>query len=213
MDDKIFDPSRIDQRVRLGAVEEWTIRNAQQHDDHMFHIHTNPFQVIEIGGVPQLDRTWRDTVVVPRPAAGGSAVIRSRFLDYTGVFMMHCHMMNHEDLGMMQAVEVYKESDRSGLYEGENIWGDAAICSPPKSKRKAHPKERVDPLPRRRYSNATSMKLPPKPNAISYPSCVGLAPPRYFIARAGGARWIQTRDISCRTALGRSHRRPCQCRQ
>jgi FtsP/CotA-like multicopper oxidase with cupredoxin domain len=111
VDGKIFDPARIDQRVRLGAVEEWTIRNTHRHDDHMFHIHTNPFQVIEIGGQPQVDRTWRDTVVVPQPAKGGSTVIRSRFLDYTGVFMMHCHMMNHEELGMMQAVEVYKDGD------------------------------------------------------------------------------------------------------
>ena len=109
VDGKTFDPARIDQRVRLGAVEEWTIRNTHKHDDHMFHIHTNPFQVIEIGGQPQADRTWRDTVVVPRPATGGSTVIRSRFLDYTGVFMMHCHMMNHEELGMMQTVEVYKD--------------------------------------------------------------------------------------------------------
>ncbi len=51
MDGKIFDPSRIDQRVKLGAVEEWTIRNTHDHDDHMFHIHTNPFQVMSIGGV------------------------------------------------------------------------------------------------------------------------------------------------------------------
>jgi FtsP/CotA-like multicopper oxidase with cupredoxin domain len=109
VDGKIFDPSRIDQRVRLGAVEEWTIRNTHEHDDHMFHIHTNPFQVVEISGQPQADRVWRDTVVVPRPAKGGSVVIRSRFLDYTGVFMLHCHMMNHEEMGMMQAVEVYKD--------------------------------------------------------------------------------------------------------
>jgi len=109
VDGKIFDPARIDHRVRLGAVEEWTIRNTHKHDDHMFHIHTNPFQVIEIGGQAQADRMWRDTVVVPRPATGGSTVIRSRFLDYTGVFMMHCHMMNHEELGMMQTVEVYKD--------------------------------------------------------------------------------------------------------
>ena len=95
--------------MRLGAVEEWTIRNTHEHDDHMFHIHTNPFQVVEIGGQPQADRMWRDTVVVPRPAKGGSTVIRTRFLDYTGVFMLHCHMMNHEELGMMQAVEVYKD--------------------------------------------------------------------------------------------------------
>jgi hypothetical protein len=41
-------------------------------------------------------------------AADLVSVIRSRFLDYTGVFMLHCHMMNQEELGMMQAVEVYK---------------------------------------------------------------------------------------------------------
>ena len=52
-------------------------------------------------------RGRRDTVVVP--SKGGSVVLRSRFLDYTGVFMMHCHMMNHEDLGMMQTIEVYKD--------------------------------------------------------------------------------------------------------
>jgi FtsP/CotA-like multicopper oxidase with cupredoxin domain len=78
------------------------------HDDHMFHIHTNPFQVVEVSGQSQADRPWRDTAVVPRPAKGGSIVIRSRFLDYTGVFMLHCHMMNHEEMGMMQTVEVYK---------------------------------------------------------------------------------------------------------
>jgi FtsP/CotA-like multicopper oxidase with cupredoxin domain len=107
VDCKTFDPSRIDQRVRLGAVEEWTIRNKDLLDDHAFHIHTNPFQVTQVNGQPQADLQWRDTVVVPRQ--GVSVVLRSRFLDYTGVFMMHCHMMNHEEMGMMQAVEVYKE--------------------------------------------------------------------------------------------------------
>ncbi len=107
IDGKAFDPSRIDQRVRLGAVEEWTIRNIHEHDDHVFHIHTNPFQVTEVNGRPQADLQWRDTVVVPRK--GGNVVFRSRFLDYTGVYMLHCHMMNHEEQGMMQAVEVYKD--------------------------------------------------------------------------------------------------------
>ena len=60
-------------------------------------------------GQPQADRPWRDTAVVPRPAKAGSVVIRSRLLDYTGVFMLHCHMMNHEEMGMMQTVEVYKD--------------------------------------------------------------------------------------------------------
>jgi FtsP/CotA-like multicopper oxidase with cupredoxin domain len=43
------------------------------------------------------------------PTKGGSIVIRSRLLDYTGVFMLHCHMMNHEQTGMVQTVEVYKD--------------------------------------------------------------------------------------------------------
>jgi FtsP/CotA-like multicopper oxidase with cupredoxin domain len=107
IDGKTFDPSRIDQRVRLGAVEEWTIRNPDLRDEHAFHIHTNPFQVTLVNGQPQADLQWRDTVVVPRQ--GGSVVLRSRFLDYTGVFMLHCHMMNHEEMGMMQAIEVYKD--------------------------------------------------------------------------------------------------------
>jgi len=126
VDGKIFDPARIDQRVRLGAVEEWTIVNTHEHEDHMFHIHTNPFQVMEISGQPQADRPWRDTVVVPRPAKGGRTVIRSRFLDYTGVFMLHCHMMNHEEMGMMQAVEVYDGADGPTALEG------VPICSSPR---------------------------------------------------------------------------------
>ena len=92
-------------RVRLGAVEEWTVTNLHG-NDHVFHIHTNPFQVTKINGRPEPRLLWRDTAVVPRR---GSLTFRSRFLDYTGTFMLHCHMMNHEELGMMQAVEVYKD--------------------------------------------------------------------------------------------------------
>jgi FtsP/CotA-like multicopper oxidase with cupredoxin domain len=97
-----FDPDRVDQRVVLGAVEEWTVVN--EHDnDHIFHIHINPFQMVAINGVKIAERDWRDTVVVPR---NGSVTFRSRFLDFTGRFVHHCHMMNHEELGMMQVVEV-----------------------------------------------------------------------------------------------------------
>lgn len=109
IDGKTFDPSRIDQRVRLGAIEEWTIRNTHAHDDHVFHIHTNPFLVTQVNGQPAVadEMQWRDTVVVRRQ--GGTVVFRSRFLDYTGIYMLHCHMMNHEEMGMMQTVEVYKD--------------------------------------------------------------------------------------------------------
>jgi len=91
----------------MVAVEEWTIVNNDGRDDHVFHIHTNSFQVMQVNGQPQADLHWRDSVVVPR--RGGRVVFRSRFLDYIGVFMLRCHMMNHEEMGMMQTVEVYKD--------------------------------------------------------------------------------------------------------
>jgi FtsP/CotA-like multicopper oxidase with cupredoxin domain len=106
IDGKKFDPNRIDQRVKLGAVEEWTIINTHEHDDHVFHIHTNPFQVVSVNGKALAVAEWRDSVIVDRK--GGQVVFRSRFLDFTGIFMLHCHMMNHEEMGMMQTVEVYK---------------------------------------------------------------------------------------------------------
>ena len=58
-------------------------------------------------GKPLAKPQWRDTAFVERK--GGTLTFRSRFLDYTGIFMLHCHMMNHEEMGMMQTVEVYKD--------------------------------------------------------------------------------------------------------
>jgi FtsP/CotA-like multicopper oxidase with cupredoxin domain len=101
-----FDPDRIDHRIPLGAVEEWTVVN--EHDnDHVFHIHTNPFQMTAVNGEKLSEPSWHDTVVVPR---NGSVTFRSRFSDFTGRFVLHCHMMNHEELGMMQVVEVYRDN-------------------------------------------------------------------------------------------------------
>jgi len=105
IDGRSFDMNRVDQRVRLGAVEEWTIANLHKHDN-IFHIHTNPFQLVKVSGEPLAEPVWLDTAGRPRH---GSLTFRSRFLDFTGRFMLHCHMMNHEELGMMQTVEVYKD--------------------------------------------------------------------------------------------------------
>jgi FtsP/CotA-like multicopper oxidase with cupredoxin domain len=98
-----FDPNRVDQRVRLGSVEEWTIVNEHVHD-HVFHIHVNPFQVVNVNGKPVTDPMWLDTAILQR---NGSFTFRTRFEDFTGRYVLHCHMMNHEEMGMMQVVEVY----------------------------------------------------------------------------------------------------------
>jgi FtsP/CotA-like multicopper oxidase with cupredoxin domain len=97
-----FNPARVDQTIQLGAVEEWTVVNDDE-ADHVFHIHTNPFQIVAINGEPVSETLWRDTAIVPRQ---GSLTFRSRFLDFSGKTVLHCHMMNHEELGMMQVVEL-----------------------------------------------------------------------------------------------------------
>jgi FtsP/CotA-like multicopper oxidase with cupredoxin domain len=104
VDHRLFDHNRIDHRIRLGAVEEWTIVNLDE-ADHPFHIHTNPFLVTRIDGVTLAEPVWRDTVNV---RGHGSVSLRSRFEDFTGRFVLHCHILNHEEIGMMQLIEVYK---------------------------------------------------------------------------------------------------------
>jgi len=104
VDHRMFDPDRIDQRIRLGAVEEWTITNLDE-ADHPFHIHTNPFLVMQVNGVALGEPVWRDTVNV---RGRGSVTLRSRFEDFTGRFVLHCRILNHEEIGMMQLIEVYK---------------------------------------------------------------------------------------------------------
>lgn len=106
IDGKMFDPMRVDQQVRLGDLEEWTLRNMDD-DDHPFHIHINDFQVISVNGQPYEARGLQDTVVLP---GHGPVVIRVPFEDFIGKFVYHCHTMFHGDGGMMGVVEVVKPS-------------------------------------------------------------------------------------------------------
>ncbi len=70
---------------------------------HVFHIHVNPFQSTRLGPDGQIETVWKDTLLVP-PAA--NLQIFTQYLDYIGQFVMHCHILDHEDLGMMEVVEV-----------------------------------------------------------------------------------------------------------
>ena len=101
MDNKFFDPERIDHQVMLGAVEEWTITNNHAFV-HSFHIHTNPFQVIKVND-QAVEPTWMDTVILEGLT---SVTFRIRFEDFTGIIAAHCHVLDHEELGMMQLVEI-----------------------------------------------------------------------------------------------------------
>jgi FtsP/CotA-like multicopper oxidase with cupredoxin domain len=96
---RTFDHRRVDTRVELGTIEDWEIVNATTMD-HPFHLHTNPFQVVDAGG--QAEPAWKDVVQVP---AGQRRRIRVRFADYAGKSVYHCHILDHEDLGMMGVIE------------------------------------------------------------------------------------------------------------
>jgi suppressor of ftsI len=100
-----FDPARVDVTVPLGSIEEWTIRNASD-ELHIFHIHQLPFQVISVNGKPVAFDGLVDTVNVP---IHGEVKIRLAFTDpiIVGRFLFHCHILEHEDKGMMAQIEVY----------------------------------------------------------------------------------------------------------
>ncbi len=102
-------------KMVLGTAEEWTLTNVT-FETHPFHIHVNPFFVTHIAGEELASddprRRWQDTLAIP-PDQGASAPpdhnsvkFRTRFADFTGKFVIHCHILFHEDAGMMQAVEV-----------------------------------------------------------------------------------------------------------
>lgn len=97
-----FVPSVVNIQVKLNDLEEWKLVN-QSREFHSMHIHINPFQVVAIDDVPVEELWMRDTITLP---PFSSITIRQRFLDFTGKFVLHCHVVFHEDFGMMLAVEV-----------------------------------------------------------------------------------------------------------
>ena len=94
-----------------GAVEDWTIENHTE-EVHEFHIHQIHFLVLQVNGkdVPPKERQWRDTYQVPYWTGTGpypSIKIRMDFRGaVAGDFVYHCHILDHEDRGMMAIIRV-----------------------------------------------------------------------------------------------------------
>ncbi len=96
--------------VHSGTVEDWTIENRAQ-EDHIFHIHQIHFQVLAIDGQAVNDPAIRDTVDIPFWSGNGpypSVTVRMDFRDpsIVGTFVYHCHILEHEDGGMMGEIQV-----------------------------------------------------------------------------------------------------------
>lgn len=120
---KPYDPN-VARDLVLGNVEEWTLTSLN--GGHPFHIHVNPFQIVKVldaqgadlslPGGPDPDYagtqgTWKDTLFV-KP--GLKLSVRTRYQRYIGEYVLHCHILDHEDQGMMQNVRVLLPDGEGG---------------------------------------------------------------------------------------------------
>jgi suppressor of ftsI len=99
-----FDENRIDTTVTLGTIEEWTIQNVAN-EEHVFHIHQLDFQVIEVDGNPVAFTGRQDVVNLP---VKSEVKVLIPFTNpvIVGKFVYHCHIVSHEDNGMMAVIQV-----------------------------------------------------------------------------------------------------------
>jgi FtsP/CotA-like multicopper oxidase with cupredoxin domain len=145
---KQFNDHDFNQVMLLNSAEEWKISNLDSDREHPFHIHVNPFQIIEVFqpqsaaakdpsnpcyadpnkpetwkacNSPQKDFVWWDTFAIPASRVdkdkNGNPVtipgyfrMRSKFVDFPGQFVLHCHILTHEDRGMMELIEVVPDT-------------------------------------------------------------------------------------------------------
>ena len=96
--------------LHQGTTEDWTVENRTL-QDHVFHIHQTRFQTLAINGTAVSDPALRDTLNVPHWSGSGpypSVKLRIDFrsANIVGTFVYHCHILAHEDLGMMAAIQV-----------------------------------------------------------------------------------------------------------
>lgn len=102
INNQMMDMNRVDVHANLGATEIWKLENVVGMD-HPFHLHGFQFQVLDRNGVPEPFRSWKDVVNVRKHESVRFIV---RYTDYSGKWMYHCHILAHEDHGMMAVLEV-----------------------------------------------------------------------------------------------------------
>ena len=135
VDGKVFSETDDPRTLKLGAVQDWIVKSTN--GGHPHHVHVNPFQVVSIldpqgrdvsgmdtpdtagseGGVADtqyrgMKGTWRDTLFIKSIPGQGTAgqytvTVRTQYNRYWGDFVLHCHILDHEDRGMMQKVRIY----------------------------------------------------------------------------------------------------------
>lgn len=134
INDRDMDLARIDETVTVGDTELWEVRNAVG-TPHNFHVHDVRFRVVDTDGRPPPPALsgWKDTVYV---APGTTVRLLAQFADYTDPdvpYMFHCHLLRHEDSGMMGQFVVVAPGQRAGTppgHHGGPVDGGDASSSP-----------------------------------------------------------------------------------
>ena len=103
INNQLYDEFAVPTTVFLNTCEEWTIQVPDSArggtEGHPFHIHVNDFEIVSVAGIQPPHRLIQDTIWVAQDTA---TVIRMRFKQWTGKSVFHCHILPHEDTGMMQ---------------------------------------------------------------------------------------------------------------
>ena len=115
-----MDMARIDEVVRLGDIEIWEVHN-RGGQPHPLHVHLVQFQILDRNGQPPTgaDLGWKDTVLVPPGDLVRIIMAFERYADPQVPYMYHCHIMEHEDNGMMGQFLVVEEPEQLSLITGK----------------------------------------------------------------------------------------------
>ncbi len=105
IDEKLYDPARVDQQVRFGASEIWTVRNLNQTAWHNFHMHLVQFRVLDRNGqAPGPGEAGLKDTVNLRP--NETVRVQATFDTHRGAYVYHCHMLDHSAMGMMATMRI-----------------------------------------------------------------------------------------------------------
>ena len=113
INDREFDLDRVDLEVPVAGTELWEVRNASG-TPHNFHVHGVRFRVLDYGGetAPAPLAGWKDTVYVPPDETVRFMVELGNYADPDVPYMFHCHVLQHQDRGMMGQFVVVDEGAR-----------------------------------------------------------------------------------------------------
>ncbi len=109
-----FDINRIDNHVPFGALEQWTITNLSE-SVHPMHVHGVQFQIVN--PTQPSEGGWKDVV---RIESFATVQVLLRFTEYTGIYLIHCHILEHEDMGMMSNFQVEQSGAVKHETNGQN---------------------------------------------------------------------------------------------